>query len=223
MAYGYSVHPDPATTAKASGRHVPVKPKHCREVCAAIRGMRLPQAVAFLEDVVVLKRAVPFRRFARNVAHRRGGMGPGQYPVRAASAILEVLQNAGNNAEYKGLEPEEMFVSHAATSHGRVLQGFTPRAQGRSTAWNKSTSHIEIVLSERKRAAGAPAPAPAPAAPAKGAAKPAAGKKAAPKKAPAEKAQEKRVRAAGAKHAKAATTKAAKKAKHAKAKKKGEA
>jgi large subunit ribosomal protein L22 len=153
MTFGYSVHPDPEKTAIASAREVPVKPKHVVNVCKAIKGMRLEQAKTYLENVQTLDQAVPFRRYIRQVKHRKGGIGPGQYPVKAAKAVLLMLQGAEANAEYKGLDPEKMFVAHAAMQKAPPIQGSTPRAQGRATPWNTSTCHIEIVLQEREERA----------------------------------------------------------------------
>lgn len=153
--YRYSVRPDPEKTAIASAREVPVKPKHAVNVCRAIRGMGLEQAKKYLEDVQALKVAVPFLRYKRLVKHRRGKVGPGQYPAKAAGAVLQVVKGAEANAEYKGLDPEKMFVVHAAMQKASPLRGSTPRAQGRTTPWNTSTCHIEVVLQERVSKEGA--------------------------------------------------------------------
>jgi len=154
--YGYSVHPDPEKTAIASAREIPIKPKHAVNVCRHIKGMRLEQAKTFLEGVVREENAVPFFRHIRTINHRRGKLGPGLYPVKAAGAILKVLEGAESNAEYKGLDPEKMFVSHAACMRAPTQQGQMPRAQGRATPWNTHMSHIEIVISEREERAEQP-------------------------------------------------------------------
>lgn len=147
MAYGYAAqNVDPETTSKAAGREIPVKPKFTVNVCKAIKGKTVKQARTFLESVTRLETPVPFRVHKRQVKHRKGGVGPGQWPVNSARAVLRVLNDAASNAEYKGLDPETMYVWHACAHTGRPQQGIMPRAQGRATAWNKSTSHIEIVL-----------------------------------------------------------------------------
>lgn len=160
MAYGYSVHPDAEKTAIASAREVPVKPKHVVNVCKAIKGMRLEQAKEYLEAVQRLERAVPFRRYIRQVKHRKGGIGPGQFPVKAAAKVLKVIESAEANAEFKGLDPERMWVAHAAMQKSAPLRGMMPRAQGRATPWNTSTCHIEIVLEEREEREAAKPAAP---------------------------------------------------------------
>ena len=64
--------------------------------------------------------------------------------------MLQVLENAAENAEYEGLEADSLFVKIAASSRGRIRKATMPRAHGRATAWNEQTTHIEIVLAERK-------------------------------------------------------------------------
>ena len=151
MAYGYAAqNVDPETTSKAAGREVPVKPKFAVNVCKAIKGKSVKQARQFLEDVVAKKRAVPFRVHKTNIKHQKGGVGPGKFPVATAAATLRILNDAASNAEYKGLDPDTMFVWHAAAHRGAPIPGTMPRAQGRATAWDKSTSHIEIVLKNKE-------------------------------------------------------------------------
>jgi large subunit ribosomal protein L22 len=155
MAYGYAAqNVDPETTSKAAGREIPVKPKFAVNVCKAIKGKSVKQARTFLEGVVKLENPVPFRVHKRQVKHRKGGVGPGQWPVRVAAATLRILNDAASNAEYKGLDPDKMYVWHAAAHRGRPQPGIMPRAQGRATAWDKSTSHIEIVLKNVDEDAG---------------------------------------------------------------------
>lgn len=152
MAYGYAAqNVDPEVTAKAAGREVPVKPKFAVNVCKAIKNKTVAQARTFLEGVVEKKIAVPFRVHNRHVKHRKGGLGPGQYPVNVAAATLRILNEAAANAEYKGLDPETMYIWHTCAHRGAPQPGFMPRAQGRATAWNKSTSHIEIVLKTQEK------------------------------------------------------------------------
>ena len=151
MAYGYAAqNVDPEVTSKAAGREVPVKPKFAVNVCKAIKGKDVKKARAFLEDVVALKRAVPFHVHKTNIKHQKGGVGPGKFPVAVAAATLRILNDAASNAEYKGLDPETMVVWHAAAHRGAPIPGTMPRAQGRATAWDKSTSHIEIVLKNKE-------------------------------------------------------------------------
>ena len=58
--------------AKAKANELNVSPKHSIEIAGFIRNKRVNDAIAYLNEVVELKKAVPFRHFNRNVAHKRG-------------------------------------------------------------------------------------------------------------------------------------------------------
>ncbi len=134
------------------GNELHISPKATREICRTLRGMRVKNAEAFLEDVIALKRAVPFRRYRRNVAHRHGlvGADAGRYPQKSAKAVLVVLKNAMANAEYKGLEAENLKIYHAGSLKGRTIRGWMPRAMGRATPKNTETVSVEMILTEVK-------------------------------------------------------------------------
>jgi large subunit ribosomal protein L22 len=149
--WGYSVIGlDPDTTAKASGRQMRVSPKAAREVCAAIRGMKLDQARTYLIQVTQKKRAVPYRRHNKKVPHRKGlhKVAAGRYPVKPAAKILEVLESAESNALYKGLDTENMRVTHAAAYPGMKIKRYIERAMGRATPRFETLCHVEIVLEQ---------------------------------------------------------------------------
>lgn len=145
----YSVKADSEDTAKSIGRELKISPKKSMEVCTAIKGLKISDAKKYLEEVINMKRAVPFHRFKRDVPHRKGkGIMAGRYPVNAAKGILKTIEHAEHNAEYKGLDPENMFIYHIASHRGRVTKGRMPRAQGRATPWDTHTTNIELTIKE---------------------------------------------------------------------------
>ena len=146
----YATQFDPAPTAKAMAYEINVSPKHCIEILRQLRGKKVAEAKAYLQNVIDKKESVPFKRFARNVGHKRhqSGWGSGRYPVKASKEILKLVKHAEANAEYKGLEPENMSIVHATSKKGRVIQGVMPRAMGRATPWNIETVTVEIILGE---------------------------------------------------------------------------
>ncbi|MEM1515411.1 MAG: 50S ribosomal protein L22 [Candidatus Bathyarchaeia archaeon] len=147
--WGYSLAVyDPTTMVRASGRELRVSPKAAREICAAIKGMMLEEAKNFLRKVIVKEVAVPYRRYKKKIPHRRGLDGAGRYPVKAASKILEVLENSEVNAEYKGLDIEKLKIIHASAYPGAKIRRYTPRAFGRATPKFETLCHVEIVLQE---------------------------------------------------------------------------
>ncbi|MGP8077457.1 MAG: 50S ribosomal protein L22 [Thermoplasmata archaeon] len=137
--------------ARARGVEVPISPKKTYEVLNAIRGLPLARARAILEDVVEQRRAIPFRRYNQETAHKRG-VGPGRFPQKVAHQVLKILTNAEENAEYEGLDTDRLFIKVAASARGRIRKASMPRAHGRATPWNEQTTHIEIVLGESKEA-----------------------------------------------------------------------
>jgi len=132
---------------RASSREVNVSPKFAREVCTAIKGMMLHQAQSYLEKVMKLEAAVPYRRYKKKVGHRSNlfEFNAGGYPVKAAKTVLGTLRNLEANAEFKGFDAERIIVQHASASRGRVIKDFVPRAFGRSSPNYHVLVHIELV------------------------------------------------------------------------------
>lgn len=136
------------TVARARGIELPISPKKAYEVLNAIRGMPLDRAKTYLEAVIDLTQAVPFRRYNQETAHKKR-TGPGRFPKKVAKHVLQILTNAEANAEYEGLDADALVVRVAAAARGRIQKANMPRAHGRATAWNEQTTNIEIVLAER--------------------------------------------------------------------------
>ena len=148
--YAYNKDVDEAKTARAMAKSLKISPKHSVEICNAIRGMDVAKAKVYLEDVIEMKKSVPFKRHNKKVGHRKGqeGWAAGRYPVKAAEQILKVLENAEANAEYKGMDTEKLFIEHISSHKGVVIPGYIPRAFGRMTPFNTPTTHIQSVLQE---------------------------------------------------------------------------
>ena len=155
--WGYSVRIeelDPETTVKASGREIRVSPKKAREVCKKINKMMLNKAKIYLNDVMTLKRPVPFARHNKKVGHRRGQLTnafAGRYPVNAAKSILKILEGAEANAEFKGLDNERLRIVHACAYPGVKIKRYMQRAFGKSSAKFKTLCHIEVALKEQRQ------------------------------------------------------------------------
>ncbi|ACJ32494.1 50S ribosomal protein L22 [Anoxybacillus gonensis] len=109
--------------AKAVARTVRIAPRKARLVIDLIRGKQVSEAVAIL-----------------------------RHTPKAASPIIEkVLKSAVANAEHNyDMDVNKLVVTEAYVNEGPTLKRFRPRAQGRASAINKRTSHITIVVSEKK-------------------------------------------------------------------------
>ena len=144
---GYTAEADPDTSAKAIGKEMPISPKFTREICGMIRGMKVNNAIKTLEGVIALETPVPLKRYNKRVSHKQG-VGPGRYPKKAATAVLGVIKSAVANAEYKGLNTDDMVIRTITASRGRVTPGHMARAHGRATEWNQDTVNLEGIIQE---------------------------------------------------------------------------
>jgi large subunit ribosomal protein L22 len=145
MKYSKDVNPD--KTAKAYGHELHCSRKDSLNLAYAIRGKKTEDAKKFLQEIIDMKRPLPTIYHKKKRAHQKG-TGPGSFPQKAAKYMLKTLENAENNAEYKGFDVENMKIAHISTYGGRVTKGIMPRAQGRATDKNTLTTNIEIIIEE---------------------------------------------------------------------------
>ena len=147
---GYSIKTGDEAIARAKANELPISPKHAIEIADFIKGMKTSDAIAYLENVVALKKAIPFRRFNSNVAHKRGlvGWDAGRYPVKASSAYIRLIKSAVKNAEYSGLNSENLVIFHASANGGRKAKGIFARAMGRATTKLAESVNVEIAVRE---------------------------------------------------------------------------
>lgn len=146
----YSQQIEGENVARGKANEVPVSPKHAIEIASFIKDKRADEAVAYLEEVVAGKKAIPFRKFNRNVAHKRSlsGWDAGRYPRKASEAYIRLLHSVTRNAEYIGLDTDKLKIVHVSANRGRGFRGFFPRAMGRATPKRRETVNIEIVVRE---------------------------------------------------------------------------
>jgi len=148
----YAYKPEDETkAAKAMGYEMPISFKHAVEICRAIRGKKIEEARKLLEEVVEMRRPLPFKRHKKKVAHKRGleKWYAGRYPQKAAKYVLKVLRNLEANAEYKGLDVGNLIIVHAQAQKGRVIQRYMPRAFGRATPRFQQLTTVELVAEVR--------------------------------------------------------------------------
>ncbi len=109
--------------AKAVLRTVRIAPRKVRLVVDLIRGKQVGEAIAIL-----------------------------RHTPKTASPVLEkLLKSAIANAEHNyDMDVNNLYIEKVFVDEGATLKRFRPRAQGRASAINKRTSHITIVVSEKK-------------------------------------------------------------------------
>lgn len=148
----YAYKPEDETkVAKAMGYEMAISFKYAIEICTAIKGKGIQEAMDYLEDVLEMKKAVPMKRHNKKVGHKNldTNWNAGRYPQKAAKHIMKVLKNLDSNAEYKGLDKENLVIVHAQAKKGRVQKRYTPRAFGRATPKFKNLTTVEFVAEAR--------------------------------------------------------------------------
>lgn len=72
-------------------------------------------------------------------------------PRPSARIVATLLKSAVANAEQKGLsDVDSLYVKSIFVDGGTVLKRFLPRAQGRASKIRKPTSHITIVVADKR-------------------------------------------------------------------------
>ena len=74
------------------------------------------------------------------------------YNPRYASTVIEkLLKSAIANAENNnGMKAENLYIEECYAGEGPIMKRVRPRAQGRAYRIEKRSSHITIVLDEKK-------------------------------------------------------------------------
>ena len=144
----YQQELNPEKSAKAFGFELHCSPKDSMNLAYALRGLTLEEGKKYLEAVIALKQPVRAVYHNHKIHHQKGAPGPANFPEKAARYMLKILENAENNAEYKGFTPETMRIAHISAYQGRVIKAIMPRAHGRGTDSNETTTDVEIILEE---------------------------------------------------------------------------
>jgi large subunit ribosomal protein L22 len=109
--------------AKAVARYVRIAPRKVRLVIDLIRGKQVGEAIAILKHT----------------------------PKAASPVVEKVLLSAVANAEHNyEMNPDNLVIDKVVCDEGPTIKRFRPRAMGRASRINKRTSHITVVLSEKK-------------------------------------------------------------------------
>jgi large subunit ribosomal protein L17e len=140
--------------AKASISHLRVHYKHCREIAQAIKGRKIENATAYLEDVLQYKQAIPYTKYKGSIGRHAQGKqagAPGDqcgWPQKATKSFVDLLKNLASNAKSKSLEIENMEITHTNCNQAPKMRRRTYRAHGRVNAYMSSPAHIQIIAEE---------------------------------------------------------------------------
>jgi len=140
--------------AKAMLKNQRASLKFSTELAREIKGKRLDKSEKFLQEIVEKKTHLPLRVYRRKVPHRKGetkSFTPaGRYPMGTAKIFLKLLETVKANADYKGLDSENLIITHLFASQG--FQRVSYQTQGRISGKRRKRKsvHLEIVVMEAK-------------------------------------------------------------------------
>ncbi|KAH9969502.1 60S ribosomal protein L17/L23 [Russula dissimulans] len=141
---------NPEKTSRARGEYLRTHFKNMREVAAALTGLKLPKAYAYLSNVAEHKQVIPFRRFNGGVGRasqaKQFKATQGRWPEKSVKFITRLLKNAESNADAKNLELESLVIKNIVVQQAPKTRRRTYRAHGRINPYQGHPCHVEIIL-----------------------------------------------------------------------------
>ncbi|PPQ70018.1 hypothetical protein CVT26_013306 [Gymnopilus dilepis] len=141
---------NPEKTSRARGEYLRTHFKNMREVAAALSGMKLSKAYAYLGDVKEHKRVIPFRRFAGGVGRasqaKEFKTTQGRWPEKSVLFITRLLKNAEANADAKNIDVDDLVIKNIVVEQAPKTRRRTYRAHGRINPYQGHPCHVEIIL-----------------------------------------------------------------------------
>ena len=152
-AYNFEIK-DEKKVAKAFSSNVPVSLKYATEVSRELKGKRVAKAEQFLQNVVDQKQYLPLRRYLKKVGHKPGQAQSftktGRYPKRCCQAFLGLINSVKANADYKGLDADNLVIQHVFASQGFRRVGHQSQGRIAGKRHRKKSTHLEMVVREAK-------------------------------------------------------------------------
>lgn len=114
---------------------IPISTKQSLAICRFIKGKPIPQAIRELEEVSLLRKAVPVKG---EHPHKKGRIMAGKYPQKAAKNFIILLKSLAANAS----DVNDPFIIEAIANIGS-------RPYGRFGTVRKKRTHIFIKAKEK--------------------------------------------------------------------------
>ncbi|MBI2670739.1 50S ribosomal protein L22 [Candidatus Woesearchaeota archaeon] len=130
--------------ASVSSWNIPISRKFSVEIGNFVKNKELKKAKVLLENVIAQKAAVPFKRYNRDLGHKRG-IASGRYPIKASKLILKLLDSLEANAENKGIDTNNLIIKEFIANKGNKMWH-----QGRKRRRKMKRCHIFIKAIEKE-------------------------------------------------------------------------
>lgn len=124
--------------------NVPISLKFSVEIGNYIKFKKVTKAKELLIQAMSQQRAIPFKRFNRDLGHKPG-MASGRYPMNASKEILKLLESLEANAENKGLDSKNIIISEFIASKGNGMPHY-----GRNRGRKMKRCHLYIKAEEKE-------------------------------------------------------------------------
>jgi len=121
------------TEAVVNGLSLHMSTKTASYISKFIKGKEIGKAIAELEEVTRIKRAIPMKG---EIPHRKGKMMSGRYPQKAAGNFIKLLKSLRANANFLGVE--NPIVSEAVSN-------LAPRPFGKFGSVRRKRTHVKLV------------------------------------------------------------------------------
>lgn len=131
--------------AKAMGRALPISFKQTVEVCNFIRSKNVNDAKDILKNVAEKKMVVPFKKFNRDLGHKKKS-GAGRFPVKVSKELIKLLEAVEANAQFRGLNTSNLTIMHICAHKGSKAWHF-----GRKRRRQMKRTNIEVIVEERAK------------------------------------------------------------------------
>lgn len=100
--------------AVARGDSIHASKKICMYICEFIKNKSVDVAIKELEEVMKMKRAIPYRG---EIPHRHDlGMMSGRYPIKVAGMFINILKGLKGNIAVNGLNLDRSRIYYASAS-----------------------------------------------------------------------------------------------------------
>jgi len=131
--------------ATLNAKNLEISTKISVEICNFLRYKNIDKAKATLERVIGKKQAVPYKRYNKEIPHRRGQIMSGRFPIKASKVILKLLNSVTANAQQKGMS-SNLYISHIS-AHKASSQYHHSRHRGRVM----KRTHLNLIVKESKK------------------------------------------------------------------------
>ena len=101
--------------AIANGVNLRVGKRHGIYICSFIKNKKIDAAIKDLEEVIKLKKAIPFKG---EIPHRKGKIMSGRYPVKGAKLFIPLLKGLRGNVLANGLDLDKTVIYYASANGG---------------------------------------------------------------------------------------------------------